>query len=96
MSNERTSMNALIYDIEILKAIPSPNSYCEKGNYPLDPVAKTELRDFPASSGVSPEVHEAMEKLALGHFPESLDCFDIQASVEFFEPLCREFPGISA
>ena len=24
-------MNALIYDIEILKAVPSPNSYCEKG-----------------------------------------------------------------
>lgn len=24
-------MNALIYDIEILKAIPSPNSYCDKG-----------------------------------------------------------------
>lgn len=24
-------MNALIYDIEIARAIPSPNSYCEKG-----------------------------------------------------------------
>lgn len=24
-------MNAIIYDIEIAKAIPSPNSYCEKG-----------------------------------------------------------------
>lgn len=24
-------MNALIYDCEIVKAIPSPNSYCEKG-----------------------------------------------------------------
>lgn len=25
------NINAIIYDLEILKAIPSPNSYCEKG-----------------------------------------------------------------